>query len=168
MSLSAPLLRSTARFCFQMLDSVQVLLHLAQLARGIAFECSTARCMTTAWTLQCTAIQQVWVASSDTIPSWAAQSMFLFAGHTQIFPPVWPGPADYLPGLASHVCALSHISKERFPAAHVVSAQCSRASAACHCGVHQNQDPSASEEAEHTCIQSTNNDDCWSCRCCPV
>ena len=89
--------------------------------------------------------RQQTVASSD-------QSVFLFAGYTQVLPPVCPGPADHLPSLGSYICALPNISKERSPAPHVISAQFSRASAACKRGVYQSHGPCASEEAEHTCV----------------
>ena len=79
------------------------------------------------------------------------KSVFI-AGYTQVLPPVWPGPASHLPDIGSHICTLPFISKERSPAAHVISAQHNRASAACQRGVHQSYGLCAPEEAAHTCF----------------
>lgn len=75
-----------------------------------------------------------------------------FAGYTQVFRPVWPGPANHLPDIGTHICALPFICKEGSPAAHVISAQLSRASATGQRGVHQSHGLCALEEAAHTCV----------------
>lgn len=98
------------------------------------------------WHAYCTSFQAARVLSHH-----LTKSVF-FAGYTQVLPPVLPGPADHLPNIGSHICALPFISKERSPAAHVISAQLSGASAAGQRGVHQSHGLCAPEEAAHTCV----------------